>query len=116
MVSCWLSVCPSVCCTYVRPSVFSFPDDNLNKCQWIFTNTDMYIDIVEVWSGTADGHPYFHFRMITLVNINEFSLSLVCALILWRFSLGLLMGKFYQILTELSAYDFSVFSYPNDNQ
>ena len=53
----------------VRPSVhILFPDDNLSKHQWIFTN-------------------------------------LVCALILWRSGLGLLMGKFHQCLTELSAHD-----------
>ena len=34
---------------YVRPSVrFSFPDDNLNKHQWIFTKLGMCIDIVEI--------------------------------------------------------------------
>ena len=34
----------------VRPSVciFPFPDDNLNKFQWIFTKLDMCIDIVEI--------------------------------------------------------------------
>ena len=35
---------------------------------------------------------YFHFCMITFVNINGFSPNLVCALILWRSALGLLMG------------------------
>ena len=40
----------------------------------------------------------FRFRMITWVNINGFSPNLVCALILWRSGLGLLMGKFRQIL------------------
>ena len=49
-------------------------------------------------------HPsVFGFRMITWVNINGFSPNLVCALILWRSGLGLLMGKFHQILTELSV-------------
>ena len=49
----------------------------------------------------------FRFQMITLVNINGFSPNLVCALILilWRSGLGLLMGKFHQYLTELSARD-----------
>ena len=42
--------------------------------------------------------PYFCFRMITWVNVN-----LVCALILWRSGLGLVMGKFHQFLTALSA-------------
>ena len=35
-------------------------------------------------------------------NINAFSPNLVCALILWRSALGLLMGKFRQILTKLA--------------
>ena len=34
---------------------------------------------------------------------NGFSPNLVSALILWRSGLGLLMGNFRQILTELSA-------------
>ena len=49
--------------------------------------------------------------MITLVNINGFSPNLVCILILWRSGLGLLMGKFRQFLTELSARDMSIFPY-----
>ena len=54
---------------------------------------------------------YFHFQMITLVNVNGFSSNLVCALILWRPDLGLLMGKFHQFLTGLSARDTSVFHF-----
>ena len=60
-------------------------------------------------------HPYFRFRTITLVNINRFSPNSVCALILWISGLGLLMGKFHQFLTELSACYTSVFSFPDDN-
>ena len=82
----------------------------------------MCIDIVEIWFGVVNGQilsifdsylsatdPYFHFPMITLVNINGFSLNLVCALILWRSALGLLIGKFGQFLTELAARDTSKF-------
>ena len=47
----------------------------------------------------------FRFRKKTRVNIDGFSPNLVCALILWRSGLGLLMGKFCQIFTELSARD-----------
>ena len=54
----------------------------------------------------------FHFRMS---NISGFSPNLVCALILWRSGLGLLMGKFRQILTELSARDMPIFSFLDDN-
>ena len=41
--------------------------------------------------------------------MNGFSPNLVCALILWRSGLGLLIGKFYQILMELSAIDMPIF-------
>ena len=57
----------------------------------------------------------FRFRMITWVNMNGFSPNLVCALILWKSGFGLLMGKFRQILTELSARDTPIFSFPDDN-
>ena len=51
-----LSVRPSVVRTSVRPSVrFSFPDDNLSKYQWIFFKLGMYIYIVEIWFGIANG-------------------------------------------------------------
>ena len=49
------------------------------------------------------------------VTVNGFSLNSVCLLILWRSDLGLLMGKFHQFLTELSARDRSIFSFPDDN-
>ena len=45
-----MSVCPSV-----RLSIFSFPYDNLSKCQWIFTKLDACIDVVEIWFGIANG-------------------------------------------------------------
>ena len=48
----------------------------------------------------------FSFRMITSVNINGFLPDLVCALVLWKSCLGLVMGKFRQIFKELSAQDF----------
>ena len=35
--------------------IFSFPDDNLSKHQWIFTKLGMCIDIVEIWFGIANG-------------------------------------------------------------
>ena len=39
----------------------------------------------------------------------------MCALILWRPDSVLLMGKFRQFLTELSAYDTSIFSFQDNN-
>ena len=52
MVSWWTPyVWPSVHCL----SVFSFQDDNLNNCQWIFNKIGMGIHIVEIWVGIANG-------------------------------------------------------------
>ena len=39
----------------------------------------------------------------------------MCALILWRSGSVLLMGKFCQFLTKLSACNMSVFSFPDDS-
>ena len=64
-------------------------------------------------SYLPETRPYFRFRMITSVNINGFSPNLVCALILWSSGLGLLMGKFHQILTEFG--DTPIFLFPDDN-
>ena len=35
--------------------IFLFPDDNLSKCQWIFTKLGMCIDMLEFWIGIANG-------------------------------------------------------------
>ena len=53
--------------------------------------------------------PYFHFRLITLININGFSPNLVCALILWRPGLGLLIGKFRQFMTVFCLWHIPIF-------
>ena len=55
-------------------------------------------------------HPYFHFQTITWVNVDGFSPNLVCALLFWRSDLGLLISKFHQFLTELSACNTSIVS------
>ena len=79
MVSCWTSVCLSVCPSVVHPSIrFLFPDDNLSKLQRVFTKSGMCIDIVDIWFGIANGQissnffrdlpetrPYFCFQTIT---------------------------------------------------
>ena len=75
-----MTVHPSIC--LIRPSVFSIPGDNLRKYQWIFTKLRVCIDIVEIWFGIVNGQilsifdsylpvkdPYFHFQMITLLNV-----------------------------------------------
>ena len=51
-----LSARPSVLRPSVRPSVrILFSDDDLSKHQWIFTKLGMYIDIVDIWFGIANG-------------------------------------------------------------
>ena len=35
--------------------IFSFLDDNLSKCQWIFTNFGTCIDMKEIWFQIANG-------------------------------------------------------------
>ena len=37
-------------------SIVSFPGDDLRKYQWIFTELDMCIDMVEICFGNANGH------------------------------------------------------------
>ena len=76
-------------------SLYSFPDNNLSKYQWIFTKLGICIDIVEIWFWITNGQsssifdsylpstlPYFCFRTRTWVNINGFSPNLLCAIIL----------------------------------
>ena len=76
----------------------------------------MCIDIVEIWFGIANGQirqfltelsaqdtSIFSFPDDNLSKHNGLSANLVCALILWTSGFVLLMGKFRQFLTELSA-------------
>ena len=65
---------PSVRPSVGRQSVFLCPDDNMSKCQWIFTKLSVCIDIVDIW-------------------------------------FGVIMGKFCQFLTKLSAHHMSEFSF-----
>ena len=44
--------------------IFSFPDDNLNKHQWIFTKLGVCIDIVEIWFGIANGQILLNFDRV----------------------------------------------------
>ena len=82
----------------------------------LYTFISRHCIMVSRWTSVCPSvrPSVFRFR-ITCVNINGFSPNLVCALILWRSGFGLLMGKFRQILTELSARDTPIFSFPDDN-
>ena len=37
-------------------SIFSFPEDNLSKCQGILTKLVTGIDVKEIWFGIANEH------------------------------------------------------------
>ena len=123
-----VSVRPSV----VRPSVRPFFRFRVitSKHQWIFFKLGMCIDIMVIWFGIANGQislfftelsardtPIFSFpddnlskhqRIFTklgmCIDIVEIGLGL---------GLGLLMGKFCQILTELSARGTPIFTWVN---
>ena len=109
-----LSVCPSVVCL----SIFSFQDNNLSKCQWIFTKLGVCIDIVEIWFGIANGHILSVFDRVNL-SAHDTSIFLFQGNILcksqWVFTkldmcidiveIWLHLDIFPQFLTELSPYD-----------
>ena len=40
---------------HILMPMFSFPDDNLCKCQGILTKLGTCIDIKEIWFGVANG-------------------------------------------------------------
>ena len=63
------SIRPSVVHLSVSQSVFSFLDDNLSECHWIFTKNVSYL-------------PATYLIFLFLININGVSQNLMCALIL----------------------------------
>ena len=72
MVSRRSSVCrPSICLSVCRTSVvFSFPDDNLSECQWIFTKLGMCIVSGNlVWDWIANGQISSFLTVICLRNV-----------------------------------------------
>ena len=44
--------------------IFSFPDDNLSKCQGILTKLGTCIDIKEIWFGIANGQILLFFDRV----------------------------------------------------
>ena len=101
--------------------IFSFLDDNVSKCQWIFTKLGICIDIVEICIDIANGQissnfcqrhaPIFSFPDDNMSKFQGNLTKLGNALIWRKSGLGLLMGKFRQFLTELSACDMIMAGY-----
>ena len=73
MVSHWLSVLLSILQS-VCLAIFSFPDTDWSKRQWIFAKLGMCIDIVEIWSGIANGQISSIFNRVTYPSHNIVSL------------------------------------------
>ena len=115
-------VCPSICLSVCHTSVG--PCFRFQTITWVNVNgfSPNSVCALILWrSGFGLLIGKFHqfltelssrnrsifsiFKMITLVNVIGFSPHLVCAFILWRSTLGLLIGRFRQFLTELSARD-----------
>ena len=55
--------------------IFSFPDDNSSKRQWIFTKLGMCIDIVDIWFGIAIGQILSKFNGVIARDTPIFSFS-----------------------------------------
>ena len=81
MVSCWSYIFPIICLP-ISLSIF---------CTFICT----FIHLLYVCPFVTSVCLYFHFRTLTWVNIKGFSTNMICALMLWRSGLGLLMGQFH---------------------
>ena len=82
MVSHWLSML----------SVFSFQDDKLSECQWIFTKFIKCIDMVEIWFGIANGQ-------ISSISLQSY-LSVTC--LIFSF-LDNNLSKYQWIFTKLGV-------------
>ena len=137
-----LCVCQSVHLSSIRPyfCTFYIPPHNIGRVLWYHVGCLCVGPSFRLSVVCPSICPYFHFWMITWVNINRFSPNLVCVLILWRSGLGLmiilmdftklgmcialilwrsalrlLMGKSSIFFTELSACNTSVFYFQDNN-
>ena len=63
-----LVVCVSVSLSVLHPFIFSLLDDNLSKCQWIFTKLGFCIDIVRSGLGLLMGK--FH-QFLTELSVHD---------------------------------------------
>ena len=50
----------------IGPAIFWFLNDNLSKCQWIFTKIGMCIDVVKILVGIGNGQIWSIFDMVYL--------------------------------------------------
>ena len=99
----------------VHPSVFLFLDDNLTMdfhqtgcvhwyCGDLVWDLSQFLKVL-----SARQLSVFSFPDDNFCKYNGFSPNLVCAMILWRPGLGLLMGKLRQFLTVICPWYVSIF-------
>ena len=72
-----MSICEDIHSSVVRLLVFSFMDNNLSKCQWIFTKLDVCIDIVEIWFGIVYGQISSVFQSYLPATCQYFDLQII---------------------------------------
>ena len=116
------SVHPSVICHSICPSIFSFPDDNLSKCQWIFTKLNVSIDIVEIWFGIVIVKFLKFLTELSARSMSEFSFPddkfSKCQWIFTNFGVPVDIVKIWFGIADgqiSSVFDMSVFSILDDN-
>ena len=113
--------------SYICQSLFLFLDDNLSKCQWIFTKLGICIAIVKIWFGVANGQILSIFDRVTCQRHSNFSFpDDNLRKNQWLFTkLGLCIdiveiwfrianGQTSHFLTKLSAHDISGVSFPDN--
>ena len=103
-----------------------FADNNLSKCQWIFTKLGVCIDIVEICFGIADGQILSILTELSAHDTSVFSfLDDNFSKHQWIFTkFGMCIhivdicfgiAKFLPFLTELSACNTSIFYFQDNN-
>ena len=120
-----MSVHLSVCSSVVRPSVFSFLDDNGSKYQWTFTKLGVCIDIRRLGFGFLMGKFRQFLTELSAHNMPEFLFPddnvSKCQWIFTKLGVCIDILKIWfgiadvQFLTELSACHMSVVSVLDDN-
>ena len=104
----------------VNQSVFSFPDDNLSKCQWISTKLGICIDIDLVLDCFFGRFRQFMEELsagdMSVVSFQDDNLRKYQ----WNFTkfgvcIDIASGQISSLLTELSASDTFIFSFLDNN-
>ena len=91
-VYCSITLFLYVCQCVVHSSVIPFPDDNFNKCEWIFPKLGVCIDIMEIWIGIANGQIFSIFDKVTSQQHSNY-------LFTFLFKVGIIKGVLVSLLS-----------------